>query len=243
LNGIQFKCKNLKGNRQEIAFRFKLTSVPDGFIDILPRSFAILLVIGGLVIIFTSPIGSTLQQWLGNAESLEEEIYHSALMISASLMTGLTVILLERPIVGNEGLFQKLNRKVNKRKNTEQNNDLTEYKFLSEVNFYGWLHENGCSLDQFNIQNSIINALLTGFTISGLLNLGWLLIVFPLGFLLSWLTFDLQLCLLTSAISLFGLLGLLLYNKKCWIPVKKKTIDELKEQYAKFLEKRNCHNS
>lgn len=63
---------NLKSVNKEIELTrgSVLANIPDKFMDILPRSFVVLLIIGGLIVVFTSPIGIVLGQWLGKAQSI-----------------------------------------------------------------------------------------------------------------------------------------------------------------------------
>lgn len=211
----------------------------------MPRSFIILLIIGGLVVVFTSPVGTILQQWLGNATSIEEKAYNSAILLSASLMAGLQVILLEVPIVGNAGLYYKVGSHLHKKSKypKPEGKDIQpeNFDFLTKVSFYGWLNENGCSrfLEHLNLQNTIVNALLTGFTISFLLNLFGLPVALLLNYLADWYSFDLNLYLIALFGTLVIMTGLWQYNR-VWRANRRSTLIGVdKEYHDEMMERKN----
>lgn len=165
------------------------------------------------------------------------------ILISASVMAGLAVILLESPIAGNNGLYSKLGKRLLKEKTESKENPnqtdktVKDYSFMTRVGFYGWLDQNGCNrfLDQLNIQNSIENALITGFTISFLISVFGLPFVWLLNIFSDWFTLNLTLYAVLAIDSLGVLIGLWRYNRR-WTTERNAELVEIGQEYNENID-------
>lgn len=225
-----------------------MSSLPEKFLDVLPKPFLIAIILGGLVINFTSPVGSIIQQWLTLSSienTLAERIFNSTLFLGSSFVTGIAVLLLETPILGDKGFYSKLTAHFGKSKKNSKTKDTEkdDFKFISRVGFYGWLDKNGCSrfLDQLNLHNSIVNALIAGFTISALLNVVSLIYIPIAGAInyVTWIQFDWNRQITITILTIFTLIGLLLYNSKSWKPTRKIKLREIGEEYKNARDEKN----
>jgi hypothetical protein len=227
-------------------------SIPDKFLDSLPKSFLILVILGGFVIAFTSPIWLLIEQWLPTSHSLDETLSSIAIILSSSLIAGIPVILLETPIVGNNGLYSRIGNRIRKNHNTTETTNPTkdetgknnptkpDFSFMVKVDFYGWLNKNGCIkfLDQVNLQNTIVNALIVGFTISSILNIIGILFLVIFNPIMNLVSFNLNREIIIAALALSALVALVIYNRKWWNFERKETLTKIGEEYIEELKRK-----
>lgn len=214
-------------------------SIPDKFLDSLPKSFLILVILGGFVIAFTSPVWLIIEKWLPDPQSLNEIVGSIAIILSSSLIVGIPVILLETPIVGNNGLYSRIGKKIHKNdtslKDATKETAKPNFTYFRKVGFYGWLNQNGCIkfLDQLNLQNSIVNALIAGFTISLILNLAGIVFVVLISPVMN---FNLNHEIIITILTFIALLALLQYNRKWWKSEREEALTKIGEEYEHYLE-------
>ena len=217
-------------------------SVPDKFLDILPKSFLILVILGGFVIASTSPILLIIEKWLPNPLSINETISSIAIILSSSIVAGIPVILLETPIVGDKGLYSIMGKKIHKsdasRKELEKDPTKPNFGFMMKVGFYGWLNQNGCMkfLDQLNLHNSIVNALIVGFTVSSILNLIGVPILVIFNPIMNWVTLNPVMEVIITVLTVIVLVVLVEYNRRWWKPERDRLLSEIGEEYQKYIE-------
>ena len=210
------------------------SNVPDKLMETLPKSFLIVIILSGLILCLSSPVWLVIKNWLSGLapqQSLTDTISGFAILLGFSLVAGIAALILETPLVGDDGFYHNVNILIKGGKPQGNPHQKGDTKFLWQITFYSWLHEQGCPkyLEDLNLKNAIVNSLILGFTLSFFLNLITLPLLLAAQSYVNWGIVATYITLVTS-------LSLLYYNKKYWQPEKKAVLAPISEEFKKYLD-------